>query len=450
MSSNENSPNISRNWSFDDAQLVDELYDSLDYDAIDLDFDRTRDVLARFVQRETIDHIVGQQIRKAKEMATSCLPDSVRSTLWKRASFDKLNKNVKEAYISRKAVLQEAIKGRKEKLEKKIRAPPFLRTSDKIGFTVGIIAMCLTEYILLKQPEFMPIWYTMLIFPLLSARYYFYHKAKFHYFMLDFCYYVQVMTLFWLHVTPYHSTLFQVLFAASNGPLAIGIVMWRNSLVFHDLDKITSVFIHSFPPLVTFCLRWYPANGDITRVCSDMECHPSPTIIFGYTLVFYIIWQILYILKTEYLDKKKIENDKDIITTARFWTIIKPHPIYLWFKKKGYNFHPVIILSGCQFIYTLLTLLPIIPIYMSFELHCIYLSIIFLVCVWNGANFYFEIFTETYRKRLHRFLKEAEPKSSNATIVDGETSKVPEAENVDSLYNPNPKKSSSQIGRAHV
>ena len=29
-------------------------------------------------------------------------------------------------------------------------------------------------------------------------------------------------------------------------------------LVFHDVDKITSTFIHFVPPLVTFTMRWHP------------------------------------------------------------------------------------------------------------------------------------------------------------------------------------------------
>lgn len=41
----------------------------------------------------------------------------------------------------------------------------------------------------------------------------------------------------------------------SNGPLAIAVIAWKNSLVFHDIDKITSLYIHIAPPLGTFKLR---------------------------------------------------------------------------------------------------------------------------------------------------------------------------------------------------
>ena len=33
------------------------------------------------------------------------------------------------------------------------------------------------------------------------------------------------------------------------GTLMSAVVMWQNSLVFHSLDKLTSFFLHFFPPL---------------------------------------------------------------------------------------------------------------------------------------------------------------------------------------------------------
>ena len=49
---------------------------------------------------------------------------------------------------------------------------------------------------------------------------------------------------------PFSTTLWKVSFVLSNGPVAWAIYMWKNSLVFHSLDKIISVLIHIMPPLV--------------------------------------------------------------------------------------------------------------------------------------------------------------------------------------------------------
>ena len=39
------------------------------------------------------------------------------------------------------------------------------------------------------------------------------------------------------------------------GPLMCAIIVWKNSLVFHSLDKLTSFFLHAFPPIVVHLLR---------------------------------------------------------------------------------------------------------------------------------------------------------------------------------------------------
>ena len=39
------------------------------------------------------------------------------------------------------------------------------------------------------------------------------------------------------------------------GPLMVALIVWRNSLVFHSLDKLTSFFLHIFPPITAHFLR---------------------------------------------------------------------------------------------------------------------------------------------------------------------------------------------------
>jgi len=390
------SPSISTS-SMEIFDLQDDLVLEKIYNDVDFNFDLkgvhsdAGNLLQTFIKREVMKKSLKKQYTKLKEATATRTQQLMR----KKKSFEQRKKEQTE-YV------QQALLDKKRQLEEKIHAPPFLRTSDKVAFTVGVIVLCITEFILIKSPQLMHYWYTALFFPLLAARYYFYHKVKYHYFLLDFCYYVQLFLLVYVHFMDVNPAFFQVLFSACNGPLAVGIVMWRNSLVFHDLDKLTSVFIHMFPPLVTFSMRWFPVNGDLSRVCMDKDCKMSSYYAFFLTMAFYSVWQIIYILKTELIDKHKLDNDKEIMTSARWMTEVKPHPIYKFLLQIGMNFQPYILLAGVQFIYTILTLLPIILVFENFELHVAYLLILFVTCVWNGASFYFEVFTETYSKRLTR------------------------------------------------
>ncbi len=80
-------------------------------------------------------------------------------------------------------------------------------------------------------------------------------------------------------------------------PLAGAIVAWRNSLVFHSLDKVTSVYIHILPALLTYVWRWMPENQAILRAaCQGQDnCTLSYTDWLVYPMLFYIGWQIFYL-----------------------------------------------------------------------------------------------------------------------------------------------------------
>jgi len=380
-----NSPPDLRNRKQSEDYVLEDIYESVDFEFnLNGVHSDVGNMFQKFAKKELIKATLKKQVRKAESKLQE--------------------KNAK---------LKEAIKVKKQKLEEKITAPPFLRTSDKCAFTLGIVALCITEYILLKQPQWMSLWYTFLLFPLMIARYISYSQAKYQYFMLDFCYFVQVVLLVQLYIKP-SPELFQILFTLSNGPLCVAIVMWRNSLVFHDLDKTTSVFIHMFPPLVTFSLRWYPPGNDFSLVCLEPDCRASLYYTFGVSFVAYCLWQALYLIQTEVIDKEKLAKDKQIMTSVRWMTEYKPHPVYKWMVKNGYRYGPTSALVLTQGIYTFITLLPIIPVFQYYELHAVYLCLIFLVCIWNGANYYFEIFTETYTDRLQRFLKEKKREKKEA------------------------------------
>jgi len=306
--------------------------------------------------------------------------------------------------------LKKVISSKMKQLDDKMKYPPFIRTIDKCAFTVGIITMLLTEYVLLQQPQWMHIWYLVLIFPLMILRFWMYHKQKFHYFMLDFCYYCQVLLMFFLFFVPTDQRIFKMVFALTNGPLAIAIVMWRNSLVFHDVDKLTSLFIHYMPALVTFSVRWY----NPIHQCPNEECWLTFGENFVFPTIAYLVWQIFYSLKTEVISKQKIVDEK-IMTSSQWLSGKKPHPIYKWsVNTLGYTPNPAVLLAVVQFVYNEMSFLPVILAYRYFWFHIALLFWVFLTAVWNGASFYFEIFTESYSKRLETFFNEAKVKKQNS------------------------------------
>jgi len=52
------------------------------------------------------------------------------------------------------------------------------------------------------------------------------------------------------------TVLFKGLYLCSCGPLVLVIYSFRNSLVFHSVDKVTSLFVHVSPMLCVYIIRW--------------------------------------------------------------------------------------------------------------------------------------------------------------------------------------------------
>ena len=90
----------------------------------------------------------------------------------------------------------------------------------------------------------------------LPLRVYMYKKRTWHYFLFDLCYYTNVLDLIFIWAAPSSPALFVACYCISMGSLASAIITWRNSLVFHDWDKVTSLFIHIYPPLVFSVIRY--------------------------------------------------------------------------------------------------------------------------------------------------------------------------------------------------
>jgi len=290
------------------------------------------------------------------------------------------------------------------KLNERINQLPFLRTKDKVSFVLGITLLLFIQYVILETPKALPVYYTLLLFPLLFYRFFTYHKSKYHYFMLDFCYYMQVWTLLLVWFYPTDVVYFKVFFGLSNGPLLFAIIMWKNRVVFHDLDKLTSLFIHIMPPLVSHVFRFLLSSDPQFMFATPSPKQALTRTDFIYMVFFYALWQFFYWLKVEVVDKRKLENDKTIVTSAKWLSEYQPHPVYVSLKRRFPFITPQGTLIATQLVYTGLTLLLIPFMYNNREFHAAVLIFTFGVACWYGASFYFDSFTDNYTKRLEKIV----------------------------------------------
>lgn len=166
--------------------------------------------------------------------------------------------------------------------------------ADRLAFTLGVSNIGLSAFIGGRWPEHYWIWH-MVKFPLLFAyRTLQYRLHHWHYFLFDFCYVANVLFCVFCTLMPTSRPMFLVCFVFANGPLLWAIPTWRNSLVFHSMDKITSLLIHISPAISLWGLTRHGEGQRFVRIDPEtMSLLRDPMGLLGVPLLIYIAWQLM-------------------------------------------------------------------------------------------------------------------------------------------------------------
>jgi hypothetical protein len=318
----------------------------------------------------------------------------------------------KTSHIVKKHVRQVVTGSTERRLRDWVKESKVVKTVDKFSFVLGVTVLCTTEFMLLEHPDHFGMYYVVLLSVMMALRLYMYAKNKWLYFLLDFCYWVNASCVVSVLYAPNNAQLWRLNYACTNGVLLGAIVAWRNSLVFHSLDKVTSIAIHLLPGLLTFLQRWSPTGN----MCNAMDNDCSIGIMGALLepLLFYMCWQALYILKTEILDRKIMLANPDIKTSLRWLTRDTKNPMHKIAKRvcrsmgvlgPNEDFDPESLKTKFvfwigQLIFVLVTLLPIPSLFASVKANTFYILFVLMTAVYNGSNYYFEVFAARYMQKL--------------------------------------------------
>ncbi|KAF8324467.1 uncharacterized protein EI90DRAFT_3129932 [Cantharellus anzutake] len=298
-----------------------------------------------------------------------------------------------------------------------------VRTRDKLSFFFGVMNVMGTSLLFGLAPEWLHVVYTIQAVICIPFRFYQYRKKAGLGILLGRSLLLcesslpavplglsqQRGTLHGLLLS--HPWLFsdllrshhQITHLPFSGSLATAVITWRNSLVFHDYDKMVSMFIHIYPPLVFSTIRHFERgripDSRFPAVHKLNRMQPVRALVFS--SVFYILWQGLY-WKFLLVDRKeKIASGQR--TTSLTWLLNDKHgPIGRMLRGVRPEFR-----EGAQFVYSIITELPAIFIlYDSATWSGVFLMFIFAVSVWNGGGFYIEVFGRKFERELEALRKE--------------------------------------------
>ncbi|KAI9486590.1 MAG: hypothetical protein EXX96DRAFT_549653 [Benjaminiella poitrasii] len=352
-----------------------------------------------------LDQVTNQIEEKQREFIS-------KSSEWTNKTKDSLRQQTKKLELQ-KARIQELLVGQYHKINQRMnRDAKTVQLRDKVAFMFGVGNACIAPALAVRYPSSIPSYYSVQFIVLFILRYVIYRSKRWHYFIFDICYFVNTMTMLFLWAYPNSTILFLSSYCLTNGPVAWAIITWRNSLVFHSLDKVTSVFIHIFPPLVMYCIKWMPElqrdlycdNTAVVTSYRDTRFPalnalepPSFSTVMLYSTVAYGIWQILYYLFIMVGRRTKVESGLRL--TSYSWLLDDSHGKRGFIQKMAFLFGPRYKLEMfmlLQLVYNILTSIPTFFLYRHFWLHTAFLIIMFAVSVWNGASYYIEVFSRRY------------------------------------------------------
>ena len=301
-----------------------------------------------------------------------------------------------------------------------------ITTREKISFVSAVLNIFISGYLLGAIPERFYWWFTIQFAYFMPIRFYTYHRKGYHYFLADLCYFVNFIALLSIWVFPSSKRLFISTYCLAYGNNAIAIVMWRNSLVFHSLDKVTSLFIHVMPCAVLHALVHltpadilhdrFPAIFNIKYSPPGSPEHYSLVAMMTWATLPYAIWQLSYHFLITVRRREQIAAGRPTSFTwlrksyAKTWIgrIVLGLPDIL--QEPAFMF--------IQYAYACLTIIPC-PIWFWYRwFSAAFLMSVFSWSIYNGANYYMDVFGKKFQKELEQMKKDmARLQSSPGTMT---------------------------------
>uniref|UniRef100_A0A2C9UAJ5 Glycerophosphocholine acyltransferase 1 n=2 Tax=Manihot esculenta TaxID=3983 RepID=A0A2C9UAJ5_MANES len=351
-----------------------------------------------------------EEERRKKKMSSN--EDLVEDMVSNGDSFEKVKQRLKDRskkVAQTKEMLSKQANQTKEILSKQAvkiakQAEEHQSFLSKVTHLLGVLGFGGFCFLLGARPQDIPYVYCLFYVIFVPLRWIYYRFKKWHYYLLDFCYYANTIFLVDLLLYPKNEKLFMVCFSFAEGPLAWALIVWRCSLVFSSVDKLVSVLIHLLPGLVFFTIRWWnPATFEAMHPEGSSRRASFPYVVedksflltwlFLVPLVAYTLWQVLYFLIVNVLRRQRLLRDPEVMTSYRELSKKAQKANNVWWRLSGLlgDQNRMFMYILLQAIFTVATTALTVPIFLSYELHAVFQILKVSAAVWNGGSFLLDV-----------------------------------------------------------
>lgn len=296
-----------------------------------------------------------------------------------------------------------------DKLGKQWNDTKVITLREKISFICGVLNIFITGYLIGAYPEYMHLWYSWQVLYFMPIRYYTYHKRGMHYFVADLCYFVNFLLMGSLWLFPGSKRLFISAYCLAFGNNAVAIIMWRNSLVFHSFDKVTSLFIHIMPCATLHCivhlcdpehqLERFPAVYAIKHSPpGSPTAYANLVSMLTWSTIPYAVWQLSYYFFITVRRREKIAAGRP---TSFTW--LRKSYSKAWIGRLVLSLPESLQESAfmlIQYSYAVATMLPCPLWFYSRWASATFLMVVFIWSIHNGSTYYIDVFGKRFQKEL--------------------------------------------------
>lgn len=292
------------------------------------------------------------------------------------------------------------------RVDRMFRENHVVSRTNKIWFAVSILNIFWFGILIGSLPDWVHVVYTVEVAFLLPIRFITYKLRGMQYYLADICYYVNFLTFLYIWVWPESKVLWISIYAFSFGTLCMAVIVWRNSLVLHSIDKTTSAFIHLLPPTTLHTINFrIPAQFKAERFPAALKVETWATLrALLITTAFYWVWQVSYQYFITFRKKDKIANGR--VTSFEFMRRKYAKTAIGKFVNSLPGVLPHIAFAGIQFGFQLVTMIPCPLLYKHESLSTCYLVFVLSVASYNGATYYIDVFGERFHKELKALQEE--------------------------------------------
>lgn len=236
---------------------------------------------------------------------------------------------------------------------------------------------------------------------LIISKWVYYKYMGWHYYMTDFCYAANALLLLFLNMYPKNDFFFKACFLYSNGMLGVSVAAFRNQMVFHKYDNLTSLALHIIPNITLWNLRWTTMPYEATLPESERKFLAINTSfefskMFGFPIGYYFVWAVFYFVVNFIISAKKIRE-------KRYDNMFEYQRRIPWARKIIYRYGrrmSRLVFLGGHMSWFLLAHIFAIPTFYIYEWHTFLLILWLTWSIWNGSCFYMDYFSKKYELSL--------------------------------------------------